>query len=139
MRRQSYFAVFEPNGDGGYGVYFPDIGGCTSFGHTYEEAEFMAQEALGVHLYEMEKDGDHIPRATLDPAKLDIEPETTGGYIISSITVYPDIVKDRLDNRSVKTTITLPAWLKELAEARRVNFSHLLQVSLKEHLRITEQ
>jgi len=138
MRRQSYFAVFEPNGEGGYGVYFPDIGGCTSFGHSYNEAEQMAQEALGVHLYEMEKDGDPIPSPTTDPGQLDIDTETNNGYVIALVSIYPDILKDRLDNRAVKTTITLPAWLKELAEERKINFSHHLQVSLKEHLRIAK-
>jgi predicted RNase H-like HicB family nuclease len=136
MRKLIYFAIFEPNGEGGYGVYFPDIFGCTSFGETYEKAQKMAQEALGLHLYEMEKDGDKIPLPTTDPDKLEIESDTNENYVISSVTVYPSLVKDRLDNRAVKTNTTLPAWLKELAEERGINFSHLLQVSIKEHLGI---
>jgi len=138
MRKLTFFAVFEPNGAGGYGVYFPDILGCTSYGDDYDKAQKMAQEALGLHLYEMEKDDDEIPTPTIDPANLEIEQETNGNYIISSITVYPDLVKDRQDNRAVKTNTTLPAWLKELAEERGVNFSHLLQASLKEHLGIAQ-
>jgi len=138
MRKLTYFAVFEPNGAGGYGVYFPDITGCTSFGETYEVAQKMAQEALGIHIYEMEKDGDSIPTPTTDPGRLSIEPETDQNHVISSVAVYPDLVKDRLDNRAVKTNTTLPAWLKELAEERGVNFSHILQASLKEHLGIAQ-
>jgi len=136
MRKLTFLAVFEPNGSGGYGVYFPDIMGCTSFGEDYNKAQKMAQEALGIHLYEMDKDGDEIPVPTTDPANLEIEEETSGSFVISAITVYPDLVKDRLDNRAVRTNTTLPAWLKELAEERGVNFSHLLQASLKEHLGI---
>jgi len=134
MQKLTYFAVFEPNGHGGYGVYFPDIPGCTSYGTNYENAQKMAQEALGIHLFEMEKDGDEIPAPTTDPGSLEIEPETNANYIISTVTVYPDLVKDRLDNRAVKTNTTLPAWLKELAEKQGVNFSQILQASLKEHL-----
>ena len=38
MRKLTYFAIFEPNGNGGYGVYFPDILGCTSYGDNYDIA-----------------------------------------------------------------------------------------------------
>ena len=138
MRRLMYLAVFEPNGNGGYGVYFPDVLGCTSYGDDFEKAQKMAAEALGLHLYEMEKDGDEMPEPTIDPCRLNIDPETNRNYIISAVTVYPDLVKDRLDNRAVKTNITLPAWLKEMAEDRGVNFSQLLQTSLKEHLDIAQ-
>jgi len=137
MRKLTFFAVFEPNGMGGYGVYFPDILGCTSYGENYDNAQKMAQEALGLHLYEIEKDGDEIPTPTLDPTKLEIESETNDNYIISSVVVYPDMVKDRLDNRAVRTNTTLPAWLKELADEHDVNFSHILQTSLKEYLGLT--
>ena len=138
MRKLMYFAVFEPNGTGGYGVYFPDILGCTSYGENYEQAQKMAQEALGFHLFEMEKDGDEMPTPTTDPGKLAIEPETNTNYIISPVTIYPDLVKNRLDNRAVRTNTTLPAWLKEMAEEQGINFSQLLQTSLKEHLGIAQ-
>ena len=138
MRKLTFFAIFEPNITGGYGVYFPDVIGCTSYGEDYEKAQQMAQEALGLHLYEMEKDGEEIPSPTIDPSKLEVDSETNDKYVISSVTVYPDLVKNRLDNRAVRTNITLPAWLKELAEEKDINFSHLLQASLKEHLGITQ-
>ena len=56
MRKVSYPAVFEPSGEG-YGVYFPDLPGCISYGDSYEDAQRAAAEALGLHLYGMEKDG----------------------------------------------------------------------------------
>jgi len=139
MRKTTYLAVFEPNGSGGYGVYFPDMPGCTSFGENYEKAQKMSEEALGLHMYEMEKDGDEIPVPTIDPAKLEIEPETNDSYIVSPVTVYPDLIKDQLDNRAVRTNTTLPAWLKEMAEDKGLNFSHLLQLSIKEHLGIAQK
>ena len=135
MRKLTYFAVFEQSKDGGYSVYFPDVLGCTSRGDSYEHAEKMAREALGYHIYEMEKDDDEIPVAN-SPNELDIFPETTSGYIISPITVYPDLVRNQLDNRAVKTNVTLPAWLKEIAEENNVNYSQLLSTALKEYLHI---
>jgi len=136
MRKLSYLAVFEPNGDGGYGVYFPDLLGCTSYGETYEKAQKMAQESLGLHIYEMEKDGDNIPAPETDPCKMPIAPETNNHYIISPVVVYPDLLKDKLDNRAVKTNTTLPAWLKEAAEKQGINFSQVLQAAIKEQLQI---
>jgi predicted RNase H-like HicB family nuclease len=135
MRKSTYFAVFEPSNDGGYGVYFPDLPGCISYGATYEEAEVMAKEALELHLYGMEKDGDEIP-APSEPSKLVIEPETSSGYLVSQITIFPDVVKNTLDNRAVRTNITIPAWLKELAEIKQVNFSQLFTAALKEYLSV---
>ena len=138
MRKSMYFAVFEPNGSGGYGVYFPDLPGCVSVGDDFEHAQEMAREVLELHIYGMEKDGDEIPLPTKDPSKLEVYPETNQGYVVSNVIIYPDMVKNQLDNKAVRTNTTLPAWLKEIAEERGVNFSHLLQTSLKEHLGLAQ-
>ena len=135
MRKLTYFAVFEPSDDGGYGVYFPDISGCISYGQTFAEAEIMGKEALGLHIYGMEKDNDDIPAPSL-PHMLDIDDQTATGYIISPITIFPDVVKNEMDNRAVKTNLTIPAWLKELAEEQSVNYSQLLTAALKEYLNV---
>ncbi len=50
MKGTTYFAVFEP-GESGYGVYFPDLPGCITVGKNIEDAEKMAEEALGLHLW----------------------------------------------------------------------------------------
>lgn len=138
MRKLTYFAVFEPSTSGGYGIYFPDLPGCTSFGNTYDEAEKMAKEALGYHLYDMEKDGDELPDPS-QPDALKIDEETAKGYLVSGVTVYPELVKNQLDNRAVKTNLTIPAWLKEVAEENNINFSQFLQTSLKEYLHLQDR
>jgi predicted RNase H-like HicB family nuclease len=60
MRKLTYLAVFEPI-ETGYSVYFPDLPGCISYGENFNEALIQATEALGLHIYGMEKDGDVIP------------------------------------------------------------------------------
>ena len=60
-----YLAVFEPSENGGYGVYFPDVQGCVSYGEDFAEAKEMAHEALQMHLDLMVRDGDEIPESTL--------------------------------------------------------------------------
>lgn len=134
MRKATYLGVFEPSGSG-YAVYFPDLPGCVSFGSSFEEAQKEAEEALGLHLYGMEKDGDDIPEPSAAP---DVDPETASGYLVSPVTVYPDLVRNELDNRRVKTNTTIPAWLKDAAEQRGgVNYSRLLETALLDYLGIS--
>jgi len=134
MRKLTYFAVFEPT-ETGFSVYFPDLLGCASYGDTLEDAQRNALEALELHIYGMEKDGDEIPVPSKKPI---IDEETKGGYFLSPITVFPDMVRHDLDNRAVKTNLTIPAWLKEMAEAEGVNYSKLLQTALMDYLQINE-
>ena len=58
-----YIAVFTYEQDGIH-VVFPDLPGCVTFGKDEEEAVLMAREALALHLYGMEQDGDEIPQAS---------------------------------------------------------------------------
>jgi predicted RNase H-like HicB family nuclease len=134
MRKLTYLAVFEP-AESGYSVYFPDLSGCVSFGEDFEEAQKQAAQALGLHIYGMEKDGDEIPAPSKSPQ---VDPETAAGYMVSPITVFPDIVRNELDNRAVKTNLTLPAWLKEIAEAQGVNYSKVFQAALMDYLGINQ-
>lgn len=131
MKKIIYLAVFEPSTEGTFGVYFPDLPGCVSMGDNFDHALIMATEALGLHLWGMEKDNETIP-APSSPPFADI-PE---GVIVAPVIVFPDIVKNEMDNKAVKTNVTLPAWLKELAEKQEVNFSQVLQSALKEYLGI---
>lgn len=63
MRSLTYLAVLEPSSDG-YGVFFPDLPGCISAGANIVEAQQNAREALELHIYGMEKDGDALPSPT---------------------------------------------------------------------------
>jgi predicted RNase H-like HicB family nuclease len=132
MRKVTYLAVFEPSKDG-FGVYFPDLPGCISFGKTFEDAQVQAADALALHIYGMEKDGDILPKPSKNPA---VEPETSDGYFVAPVTVFPDMVKNELDNKKVKTNVTLPTWLKDAAEQRGVNYSRLLESALIDYLDI---
>lgn len=130
MRKTTYLAVFEPSGDG-YAVSFPDLPGCISYGSSFEQAQREAEDALGLHLYGMEKDGDLIPPPSAAPT---IDPETAPGFLVCPVSVYLDMIRNELDNRRVKTNTTLPAWLKDAAEQRGVNYSHLLEAALIDYL-----
>jgi predicted RNase H-like HicB family nuclease len=113
----------------GVGVEFPDLPGCVTCGATAEEAVFMAKDALQLHLWGMEDDGDPIPEPT-PISSLRVEP----GQVSILVDVWMPAIRDEMANRSVNKTLTLPKWLNDLAEKRRVNFSHVLQNALKQYL-----
>jgi predicted RNase H-like HicB family nuclease len=130
MRKLTYFAVFESDGNPGISVYFPDVPGCVSCGDTFDHALQMAREALSLHIYGMEKDGEPLPPRT------DKIPETGPGEVVVPISIFPDMVRDEMNNRREKTTVTLPHWLKNAAEAEKLNYSRLLETAIKETLGI---
>jgi predicted RNase H-like HicB family nuclease len=130
MRKLTYLAVFETDDKPGISVYFPDVPGCVSCGDTFDHALQMAREALSLHIYGMEKDGE------LPPDRTDKIPETGSGDLVVPVSIYPDFVKDEINNRREKTLVTIPRWLKEAAEAEGINYSRLLELALKETLGI---
>jgi predicted RNase H-like HicB family nuclease len=127
MRKLTYYAVFEPSGNESYGVYWPDLPGCVSMGDTLPHAERMAAEALGLHVYRMEQDGDTLPAATLPPFA-----DMPDGAVVMPVSIFPDLIQYDLDNRAVKTNITLPSWLKDWAGVQGINLSQALQMTLRQ-------
>lgn len=132
MRKITYLAVLEPD-NGGYGVFFPDLPGCVSYGNNLEEAQINAKEALELHVYGLEKESEKLP----EPSK-NLDSELCSGNYVAPITVFPDMVKNEMDNRRVKTNVTIPAWLKDLAEEAGVNYSKLLESSLIDYLSLNK-
>lgn len=118
MLNLTYLAVLESGEDGSYSVSFPDLPGCFSYGKNLTEAQQMAEEAASLHVYGMERDGDEIPTPSLNLSR-----ENTDGNVVMPVTIHPDLYRTKRDNERVKTNITLPAWLKRIAEERKVNYS----------------
>ena len=117
MLNLTYLALLEPGEDGCYGISFPDIPGCFSFADNLAEAEQMAAEAAELHIYGMERDGEAIPEPSTSLSK-----DITKDMLVMPVTVHPDLYRMKRDNERVKTNITLPAWLKRMAEEKKVNY-----------------
>lgn len=113
----------------GISVSFPDLPGCLTCADDTETALSRAKEALGLYLYGMEQDGDPIPVPS------DVTALSLGaGEIPVLVEVFMPPIRARATNRSVKKTVTLPAWLNAEAEAAGANFSLILQNGLKSYL-----
>lgn len=125
----TYMAVFTKEEDG-YSVRFPQLDGCFTQGDSFAETLKMAQEAMSLHLYGMEQDGDAIPEATLDGISVE------AGEMLVPVTAWMTPFREAQENRAVKKTLTIPAWLNDAAEKRKVNYSQVLQNALKDYLGI---
>lgn len=127
--RYSYPCIitFDKN-DGIYYVNFPDLEDCFTDGETLEEALYNAKDVLGLVLYIKEENNIEI-----NPPKNNFI-STKENQALSYVSVWMPLVRDEIENKSIKKTITIPKWLNDLAEDNNVNFSKLLQVSLKKYL-----
>ena len=56
-----YHILFEKTGTG-YGAYSPEVLGCVAAGKTLSETSKLMREALEMHLEEMRRDGDEMPK-----------------------------------------------------------------------------
>lgn len=87
-----------------------------------------------MHLYGMEKDGEDIPSPT--PVEMI---RTSDKQVLMLVDTWMPLIRDAIESRAVKKTLTIPAWLNTMAEANDVNFSQVLQSALKERLGLADQ
>lgn len=129
-----YIAVFSYGKDG-ISITFPDLPGCISFGDDEDEAVKMAQEALTLHMWGMEEDGDEIPQpSSMKALRQAGELEDDETFFL--VEAFMPAMRERMAKRFVKKTLSIPAWLNSEAERYKINFSQLLQRAIKQELNI---
>jgi predicted RNase H-like HicB family nuclease len=126
--RYLYPAIFDYANDG-ISIEFPDLPGCLTSAESDEEAMRMAKDAMALHLYGIEQDGDEIPVPT---SVTKLKTESNQAAVLIEVWMLP--FRDEMENKAVKKTLTIPKWLDDLALEHKVNFSHVLQDALKEYL-----
>ena len=123
-----YPAIFEPE-HVGFSVYVPDIPGCMTQGDTIEEALSMVQDAIGLMLEDVTEKDYPVPSCPSDI--------TLKGSQFVMMVPFDKIAYDKKYNsKSVKKTLSIPAWLNKLALERNINFSNTLQNALMRELNI---
>lgn len=124
-----YPAIFtEENGQ--YLVSAPDLSGCHTFGDTLFEAIEMIRDAMSLWLCIAEDNKETIPTAS------DKLISDTG--FVSYIDVDTIAYRKQTNNKSVKKTLSVPAWLNTIAEKENINFSNVLQNALIDVLKINK-
>lgn len=129
--KYAYPAIFTKEENGAYSVSFPDVPGCFTSGETLPEAIEMAEDALCLMLFDMEEDCATIPLPT-DFEKVVVKQ----GQLVSLIACDTLEYRKLYDNKAVKKTLSVPAWLNTMAEKQGVNFSQVLQAALKQAMNI---
>lgn len=123
-------AVFEKE-ETGISVTFPDIDACYTCGKTEQEALENAQDVLNMMLYELVEKNKKIPSASRISGF-----QNTENRIYTLVEGDTEFYKRFYEKKSVKKTLTIPAWLNKLSEEAGVNFSNVLQTALKNKLNI---
>jgi predicted RNase H-like HicB family nuclease len=125
-----YVAVIE-RGESEFGVFFPDVPGCTSAGETVQAAAENAELALHGHLTLCLEHGEALPApSTLDAIPHDPEVDEVARVLVR----FEEPV------RTVRVNITLPETL--LADVDRFAKGHgftrsgLLAQAIREHIRV---
>lgn len=131
MTKYVYPAIFTREAENGYSISFPDFESCYTSAQTLEEGMEMASDVLCLTLYEMEERGE------TPPVPSSVRSVAVGPNEFATL-VRCDTVEYRkfFDNKAVKKTLTIPAWLNTMAERAGINFSAVLQNALKTELRI---
>jgi predicted RNase H-like HicB family nuclease len=81
----------------GVSVEFPDLPGCLPCADNLEEAAKSAKEAMGLHLWGTERDGEDIPQTTeINKLKL------LSNQTLLLVDVFMPPIRDRLNNKFVK-------------------------------------
>lgn len=130
MAKYVYPAVFEPEAEGGYSVFFPDLEGCYTCGDNLQDAIVMAEDVLAFYLYDEEVAGRAIPEPSA-LNKIHCQEDGFINYIACDTLGYAKMH----NHRAVKKTLTIPEWLNEAATRAGVNFSQVLQEALMEKVK----
>ncbi|TEB10850.1 type II toxin-antitoxin system HicB family antitoxin [Pelotomaculum propionicicum] len=118
-------------------VTFPDLPGCFAGpgpDATFEEALDAAREGLALHLEGMIEDNEAIPEPTsIENLKIDKDYPEGGSVIVALVDVILSLYRNK-KTEYARVNVTIPYWLKELAENKNVNYSKVLREGLYEVL-----
>lgn len=127
--------------ENGYSVIFPGLNHLATCGETLDEALAMAIDSLAGYLYLLRKDGEIAPdplpmnEVNLSDIAKELEIESTESFINMVTVDVAEYARTHFE-RSVKKTLTIPAWLNAAAIERHINFSQVLQEALMQKMQI---
>lgn len=128
MNKYFYPALFSKEGDA-YNVKFIDFDNIFTFGVGFDDAYYMAQDALYNMLPEYK---NNLPDPTYDYMNISVK----DNEFITMVELDVLEHERKISSKTVNTTVTMPEWLKNLADTKGINFSKLLQESIKKELNL---
>lgn len=128
MNKYFYPALFSKEGDA-YNVKFIDFDNIFTFGVGFDDAYYMAQDALYNMLPEYK---NNLPEPTYDYMNINVK----DNEFITMVELDVLEHERKISSKTVNTTVTMPEWLKNMADTKGINFSKLLQESIKKELNL---
>jgi predicted RNase H-like HicB family nuclease len=134
-KTRTRYAVVVDGEPGVFGLWVPDMPGCTSMGETVDDVLQKAQEALRMWAEDAAADGEPLPapRSFEEIAK---DPEVAGALKEgAALAIVPLLIES---GRAVKANLSLDAWLlaaiDDAAAARGLTRSAFLSSAAREKI-----
>ena len=127
--KQTYIAQVMPCEEGGYAIVFPDLPGTHAQAETDAYILSEAEDSLASFLASARQ----VKMNIAPPSPLSSLTFAPGEFAIP-VTVDLEAYLRRHDERPVKKTVSLPAWMAESADRAGLSLSKVLQESLKDRL-----
>ena len=126
-KKEAYLARIVKANDGWYAIDFPDLPGTHAQCKKLSDIQQEAEESLCSYLLAAKYAGEEValPSPTL---------QLKEGEMAAVITADLDSYQKRHDNTPVRKTVSIPQWMAEEAERRKISLSKTLQESLKVRL-----
>lgn len=121
-----YPAIFYPEDNGQFSVIFPDLNDLATYGDNLADAFAMAQEACGQYLFTSLRYGDPLPKAS-NISNVEKDDDTA---FVNLVCVNLDEYARAYDDKAIKKTLTIPAWLNSACENAGINYSKVLKDAL---------
>lgn len=135
-----YPALFYEEKNGTISVIFPDLNHLATCGDSMEEALSMAVDCLAGYIYTEKMEGRSIPKPTkINKIDIHCEDEIAADYknvFVNMVSVDVQAYAQQHFSKAVKKTLSLPKWLNDMATAKHINFSGILQKALLDELHI---
>ena len=138
--KMTYPALFTELKDGKYLVEVPDLEILTEGKDLYDAIE-MAEDAIGLNCITLEDEKAELPipskHSVIDASKGTFSSE--GKTFVSLVNIDTSEYRKKVNNKSVRRSVTLPGWLDYEAEHAGFNVSKILQEALAEKLGCSEK
>lgn len=143
-RLYNYPAIFYKEDDGKYSVIFPDLNHLATYGIDLNDSIKMAIDCLAGYLHSLIIDKEELPTPS-DIKDIDdnvIKEELEELYtdksrvFINIISVNVAEYAEKHFNKSVKKMVTIPQWMADVADSKKLKLSKILQDAIKEKLQM---
>ena len=122
--RYIYPAIFNYDTDG-ISIQFSDLPGCLPCALNEESAFKNASEAMALHLYGLEQEGQELPK----PSKIS-DIKLKGNQVIVLVEAWMPFFREAIENTYEKKTLTIPKWLNDIVKEKDINCSQVFTEAL---------